>query len=270
MSWHVDQDVLHRYQAGAIDRVVAASVEAHVTECAECRGAFILDESWLEQSWVGIADRVEPGRRRVVERLLMSVGVKQHLARVIALSPAFRVSFVLAVILVMGFAVGASASDPNGWAFRVFLFLAPLLPVAGIALAYGNLVDAAHELTLSSPIDSFRLLMLRAITVLIVSVGIGLVAWPFIEAPGALGPSAWLAPALALTLTTLALASRFEAWVAGAVVGGGWAVAMALAFSSDLETFSPAAPSLYVLAAIVAGLVVAARRNSYDREGANR
>ena len=270
MSWHVDQDVLHRYQTGAIDRVVAASVEAHVTECAECRGDLILDEIWLEQSWAGIADRVEPGRPRVIERLLVSVGVNQHLARVTALSPAFRVSFVLAVILVMGFAVSASASDPNGWAFRVFLFLAPLLPVAGIALAYGSLVDAAHELTLSSPIDSFRLLVLRAITVLIVSVGIGLAAWPFIDTPSAFGPSAWLAPALALTLTTLALASRFEAWIAGAMVAGGWATAMALALAGDLETFNAGAQSVYVLAGIVAGLVVAVRRNSYDREGVGR
>jgi hypothetical protein len=270
MSWHVEPDVLHRYQTGVIDRVVAASVEAHVTECVECRGSLILDERWLEQSWAGIADRVEPGRAGVVERILTSVGLKPHLARVIALSPAFRVSFVLAVILVMGFAVGASASDPNGWAFRVFLFLAPLLPVTGIALAYGNLVDAAHELTLSSPIDSFRLLMLRAITVLIVSVGIGLVAWPFVEAPTAFGPSAWLAPAVALTLTTLALASRFEAWVAGAMVAGGWATAMALALSWDLETFNASAQWVYGLAAVVAGLVMAVRRNSYDREGGSR
>lgn len=270
MSWHVDQDVLHRYQTAAIDRVVAASVEAHVTQCAECRGDLILDQEWMEQSWAGVAEQVEPGRRGVIERLLTSVGVKQHLARVIALSPAFRVSFILAVILVMAFSVGASASDPNGWAFRIFLFLAPLVPVAGIALAYGNLVDAAHELTLSSPIDSFRLLMLRAITVLIVSVGIGLVAWPLIEAPDAFGPSAWLAPALALTLATLALASHFEAWVSGAMVAGGWAVAMALALSWDLETFNTRAQSVYMLAAIVAGLVVAVRRNSYDREGGNR
>jgi len=269
MSWHVEPDVLHRYQTGAIDRVVAASVEAHVTECAECRGDLIIDESWLEQSWASVADRVEPSRPRIIERILTSVGVKQHLARVIALSPAFRVSFVLAVVLVMGFAVSASASDPNGWAFRVFLFLAPLLPVAGIALAYGDLVDAAHELTLSSPIDSFRLLMLRAITVLIVSVGIGLVAWPFVD-PTGFGPSAWLAPAMALTLTTLALASRFEAWIAGAMVAGGWAAAMALALSRDLETFNASVQWLYGLAAVVAGLAVVLRRNSYDREGGSR
>jgi hypothetical protein len=270
MSWHIEATVLRRYEAGAVDRVTAASLEAHVTECAECRGELSRDSDWLEESWSAIADRVEPGLPGVVERLLTSVGVRQHIARVISLSPAFRVSFVVAVALVMAFAVGASVSDPNGWAFRAFLFLAPLLPVAGIALAYGNLVDAAHELTLSSPIDSFRLLMLRAITVLIVSVGLGLIAWPFIEAPAAFGPSAWLAPALALTMATLALTSRFEASLAGALVAGGWAVAMALALSWDLATFNARARSVYLLAAVAAGVVVAVRRNSYDREGGNR
>lgn len=270
MTWHVETDVLHRYQTGTVDRVTAASLEAHVTECAECRDGLLVDTDWVERSWAGVADRVEPGPPGVVERVLTSVGVRQHLARVISLSPAFRLSFVLAVAMVMAFAVGASLSDPTGWAFRWFLVLAPLLPVAGIAVAYGSLVDAAHELTISSPIDTFRLLMLRAITVLVVSIGIGLVAWPFVEAPAAFGPSAWLTPALALTLITLALASRFEAWVAGATVIGGWAVAMAIAFSWDLETFDTRAQSFYLAAAIAAGLIVAARRQSYDREGGHR
>lgn len=270
MSWHVEMEVLHRYQTGTVDRVTAASIESHVTRCAECRGDLTMDTGWLERSWTAIADRIEPGEPRAIERLLALVGVREHLARLISLSPAFRLPFLLAVALVMGFAVMASASDPDGWAFRLFLVLAPLLPVAGIAIAYGNLADAAHELTISSPIDSFRLLMFRAITVLSVSVGLGLIAWPFIEAPGAFGASAWLTPALALTLVTLAFTSRTEAWLAGAMVGGGWVVAMAMAFSWDLEAFDTRAQSVYVVGAIVAGLVVVVRRHSYDREGSHR
>jgi hypothetical protein len=73
-----------------------------------------------------------------------------------------------------------------------------------------------------------------------------------------------------LTLTTLALASRFEAWVAAAMVAGGWAGAMALALSWDLATFNARAQTVYVLGAIVAGLIVAVRRSSYGREGGNR
>jgi hypothetical protein len=267
MSWHVDRDTLRLYQAGTVDRVAAASLEAHVTECDECREGLVVDEGWLDRSWTAIADRVEPGRPSWVEIILSSVGVRQDVARVISLSPAFRLSFLLAVMLVLGFAVAASTSDPNGSAFRIFLVLAPLLPVGGIALAYGHLVDPLHELTLSSPIDSFRLLLLRSITVLVVSVGLGLAAWPLIDAPTAFGPSAWLVPALALTLITLALASRFEAWLSAVMVAGGWVAAMVVAISWDLETFNTRAQPIYLLAALVAGLVVAVQRNSYDREG---
>lgn len=267
MSWHVDRDTLRRYQAGSVDRVAAASLEAHVTACHECREGLVVDEGWLDRSWTAIADRVEPGRPNWVEIVLSSMGVRQDVARVISLSPAFRLSFLLAVTLVLGFAVAASTSDPNGSAFRVFLVLAPLLPVGGIALAYGHLVDPLHELTLSSPIDSFRLLLLRSVTVLVVSVGLGLAAWPLIDAPTAFGPSAWLAPALALSLITLALASRFEAWLSAVMVAGGWVAAMAIAISWDLETFNTRAQPIYLLAALAAALVVGLQRYSYDREG---
>lgn len=267
MRWHVDRDTLERYQAGSVDRVVAASLEAHVTECGECRERLVVDEGWLDRSWAGVADRVEPGRPSLVEIILSAVGVRQDVARVISFSPAFRLSFLLAVVIVLGFAVAASTSDPNGSAFRIFLALAPLLPVGGIALAYGRLVDPLHDLTLSSPIDSFRLLMLRSITVLSVSVGLGLAAWPLIEAPTMFGPSVWLAPALALTLIVLALASRFEMWLSAVMVAGGWMAAMVVAISWDLETFNTRAQPVYLLLAFATGLVVALRRYSYDREG---
>lgn len=270
MSWHVEKDVLHRYQTDDVKPVTAASLEAHLTDCSECRNALMIDAEWLAESWAGIADRVEPGRQGVIERVLTAVGVRQHVARVISLSPAFRLSFILAVVAVLGFAVVASNTSPDGLAFRLFLALAPMLPVAGIAVAYGKLADAAHELNLSSPIDTFRLLMFRAVTVLAVSMGLGLAAWPFVEAPVPFGPSAWLTPALALTLVTLALASRFETWIAGAMVSCGWAVTMVSAFSWRLETFDARAQSIYLAAVLVASLVVVVRRSSYDREGGHR
>lgn len=270
MSWHVDEDVLRRYQTGAVDPVTAASVEAHVTECGDCRATLQVDDGWVERSWAGIADRVEPGRRGLIERLLAGIGVRPDLARVTSLSPAFRLSFILAVVLVMGFAVAASNTNPDGWTFRLFFVVAPLVPVAGIAFAYGQLVDPAHELTLSSPLDSFKLLMLRAVTVLGVSMLLGWVTWVFVEAPLSFGPSAWLAPALALTVVTLALASRFETWVAGAMVAGGWIVATVFALTRELEIFDATAQTVYLAAALAAALVVVLRRHSYDREGGHR
>ncbi len=270
MSWHVDQAVLHRYQTGTADRVTAASLEPHVTQCESCRGLLAVDDEWLERSGAAVADRVEPSPPSLVERGLSAVGVPQNVARLVAVSPALRLSFVLAVALVIGFATAASTSNPNGETFRVFLVVAPLLPVAGVAFAYGRLVDPAYELTMAAPVDSFRLLLLRAATVLTVSIGLGLLAWPFVPAPGSFGLSAWLLPALALTLITLALASRLEMWLAGAMVGGGWVAVMLLAFTWEFETFDTRAQIVYGALIAVAAVVVVLRRNSYDWEGGRR
>ena len=161
-------------------------------------------------------------------------------------------------------------SNPTGGTYRVFLVVAPLLPVAGVAFAYGRLVDPVHDLTMASPIDSFRLLLLRTVTVLAVSIPVGLVAWPMVPAPSSLGFSAWLLPALALTLVTLALSSRFEVWLAGSMVGGGWVAAMLIALAEEYEAFDSAAQIGYAVLAVSAAAVVALRRERYDREGRPR
>ncbi|MGC2239457.1 MAG: zf-HC2 domain-containing protein, partial [Acidimicrobiia bacterium] len=184
MSWHVDVETLTRYQAGSIDRVAATSVEAHVTDCAECRSSVVVEDQWLDRSWTRIADRVEPSRPALVERLLTRAGVPTHWARLAAASPTLRVSFIIAVALVIGFAAVASGSTPDGGSYRVFLAIAPVVPVMGVAFAYGRLVDPAFELTMSAPIDSLRLLLLRASIVLLVSILFGAAAWPFVPVPG--------------------------------------------------------------------------------------
>jgi len=270
MSWHVDELAVRRYQSDEADRVASASLEAHLTGCAQCRGLLMVDRDWLERSWIGVADRVEPGKSGVVESGLTKLGVPSHLARVVAVSPALRISFVLAVALVMGFAALASTSNSTGETYRIFLAVAPLLPVAGVAFAYGRLVDPAHEFTMVAPIDSFRLLMLRAATVLTVSIVLGVVVWPIVPAPGSVGISAWLLPALALTLITLALASRLEVWLAAGLVGGGWVAAMLLALSWEVEAFDGDAQALYAAVALLATGAVLVRRNHYDREGGRR
>ncbi len=192
MSWHVEEKLVLSYQEGAVDRVTGASLEAHLTACADCRGLVKADPAWLESSWRGIAERVEPGKPGPLERLLTAVGVPQHHARLAAVSPALRASYLLAVVLVLGFAVLAAGADPAGRTYLIFLFVAPVLPVAGVAFSYGRRVDPAHELTLATPIDALRLLLLRAASVLVVAVGLGLLAWPLVPdpVPGSLGLAA--------------------------------------------------------------------------------
>ncbi|MEX2374968.1 MAG: zf-HC2 domain-containing protein, partial [Dehalococcoidia bacterium] len=111
MSWHIDAAVIDRYQEGGLDRTAAASVEAHVTGCDRCRRLVSLDAGRLERSWMAVVERVEPSGPGLVERGLSALGVPAHIARIVAVSPALRVSFVLAVVLVTGFAAAASASN---------------------------------------------------------------------------------------------------------------------------------------------------------------
>jgi hypothetical protein len=263
MSWHIDATTLTKYQAGAIDRVTAASLEAHIVACDDCRGRIGADPEWTLRSWDGIAHAVMPGKVGLVERGLARVGLPGHVARLVAVSPVLRASFLLAVAIVTAFAALASASDPGGRAYILFVAVAPLVPVAGIAFAYGRLVDPAYELTVSSPIDTLRLLLIRAASVLLVSILAGLAAWPFVPSPSTLGIAAWLAPAMALTLLTLALASRFPIVVAAGVVVAAWVVLLTAAGIEGFGVFGQSGQAVFLAVAVLAAAAIGLRRDRY-------
>lgn len=268
-TWHADETVVSRYQAGELDRVAAASVEAHLTACGQCRRLVTADPGWLEASWRGVRERVEPGPRPAVERLLAAVGVPEGWARVVAVSPGLRLPFLLAMVAVLAFAgvVAALGSAPD--AHRLFLVVAPLVPVAGVAAAYGRIADPAHEVTVAAPVDGLRLLLVRSATVLATSIGVGLGVWAVVPTPVGLGV-VWLLPALALTLLTLAVASRLEAWLAAAAVAGSWVAATTVAFAQQVDPFTGGFQGLYGVAAVTAMGVMAAARDAYEREGGRR
>lgn len=225
MSWHIDQEVLDRYQSGVADRITAASIEAHLTACAECRGRVPVEADWLEQSWTRIADLVEPGDRLPVERFLTFLGVPAHLARVMAVTPSLRPSWLIAVALTLLFAAVVSRVNPSP-AFDLFVVLAPLVPVAGVAVAYGRIGDPAHEITVATPVDPLRLLLLRAAIVtgfaLVVALGIDL------GMPSSHVTGLWILPALALTLSTLAIGAHLRMWLAAATSAFAWLVTATL------------------------------------------
>ena len=270
MSWHVDSQTLSRYQDGTVDRVSTASIEAHLTHCEQCRGRLAVDAQWLERSWAGIADRVEPGRVGIVEKTLTILGAPSYLARLVVVSPVMRVPFLVSLVLVLGFAVTVANIESPRETIHVFLAVAPLLPVAGVAFAYGPLVDPAHEMTLAAPLDSLFLLLLRAATVLAVAVSVSLVAWAFVPATAAIGVAAWLLPALALTSITLAAASRFPVWAASCVVSAGWLMLVVFSASPDFEVFAGSGQLAFLAATVLAAGVIVLRRHSYNREGGGR
>jgi hypothetical protein len=268
MSWHVETEALHRYQTGHVDRVSAASLETHVTGCAECREGLLVDAEWLEGSWARIAEQVEPGEPSIVERVLTWVGVPPHLARVMAVTPSLRPSWLLAVTLTLVFASLASRlANPGD--FDLFLLVAPLVPVAGVAVAYGRLGDPAHEMSVVTPIDTLRLLLLRVAAVTGFAVVLSTIL--DIAIPLARATGLWILPSLALTLVTLALGTHLAMWTAAATSAAAWltllTVFLARPEEQPMSLFAPEAQVVFLLVALIAALLFALGRDEYRTGG---
>ena len=97
MSWHVDDAVLGRYGAGSLDDANALSVEAHLLGCAACRErtAPLADTARLESVWASVQELVDAPRPTPVERLLLRLGVREHVARLLAATPSLTLSTML-------------------------------------------------------------------------------------------------------------------------------------------------------------------------------
>jgi anti-sigma factor RsiW len=269
MNWHVQSELLERYARGDIDEVQAFSVEAHLPSCAQCRAeiAELVDGARLARVWEGVEERLDAPRRGPIEAGLMRVGVPEHVARLLGATPALRLSWLLACALVLAFAVWAASLRAEGvyW----FLVLAPLLPLAGVAAAYGPDVDPTYEIGLAAPMRSFKLLLVRALAVLVTTsamVTIAALALPGLHSSAA----AWLAPSLGLTLASLALAARISPLTACGTLAvlwmltawAGWRLAQ-----EPLDLFGPAAQLTCALLAAVAALVLARNADSFERRG---
>lgn len=215
-----------------------------------------------------------------------------RLGRIVwAAGPALRGAWTGAVLLV---AVGALALAYGGGsdsARPLLLALAPVVPVAGVALSYGRYADPLYELAATSPSGGLRLLLTRTAAVLTVSVPLLTVAGLLLPAAGPRLPqapaaAAWLLPGLALTLAALALSGYTGCRTGSAVVGGGWLLALAAPvlaaggagrastvsgptarLAQQLSLYFTGAPAQWGWAAGAAlcALLLTARRAAYDR-----
>ena len=118
----------------------------------------------------------------------------------------------------------------------VFLALAPVVPVIGVALAYGPHADRAHEVAVAAPLSGLRLILLRTITVVAAAATVSLFTVLAAPTEGWLR-LAWLLPSLATTATALALATHFGVRRATIGVAIGWlALVILVAQISDDAT----------------------------------
>ena len=272
-TWHADEELLARYAAGEIDDARAYSLEAHLLTCESCREALAgsADRVELDRMWAEVADALDAPGPGVVERGLLRLGLREHIARLLAATPSLRLSWFAAEAVALAFAVVATNAAQGGRrediALLLFLVVAALLPVAGVAAAYGPGVDPTYEVGLAAPMRSFRLLLIRAAAVLGTSIVVASVA--ALALPGLNWTAgAWLLPSLGLTIATLALSTYVRPLVACGAVTFLWMLIAIVATydrTDRLVVFRGGGQLVFLVVIAVSAWVLAQRRFAFEQ-----
>jgi hypothetical protein len=266
-GWHADSALLSSYLAGALDAVVGASVEQHVSRCDTCRAAVghLLEPRLVERTWASIREVVEHPSLPFVVRLARRCGLREPTAVLLAGAASLRGAWLVGAFLSLSFATLAAYAS-GGTALAPFLLVAPLAPVLGVAAAYGPRQDPLEALVATAPYGRTRLILLRTIGVLVsmlpvtVLLGLALPGPPWLAA-------AWLGPALALVPVLLAIAAFVGPRTAATVVSLAWSGVVL----GSTRGFGPTWPveaaqqGVYVLLALAACTVIAVRARA-DRQ----
>jgi hypothetical protein len=253
-AWHVDDDLLDTYAQGRpLPPALTASVETHLERCGHCqaRMAPSTDPVRLDAVWAEVVDAVDAPRVGLVERLLLRLGVAPDTARLLAVTPSLQLSWLTGTAIALTLALAVAHSGDRGVA--LFLALAPVLPVAGVAVAFGARTDPLHEVALAAPYSSYRLLLVRSAAVLAATLALAVPAAALLPSTPWVA-AGWLLPSLALTSTSLALATRVDPVVSSAALSGIWLVLAlsGLAPGRDPLVVATVVPQLLCLVLLVA------------------
>ncbi len=259
--WHADDNLVERYVRGDVGPLDGASLEQHLIHCAKCRGriAAYIDAPPLELVWTRIRDQAQAPAPGLIQRLLMHFGVSEADSLLVSFAPSLRTSWLLSLAVSLGF-LGLSAKYGGSPGLVFFLLLTPLVPVVGVALAYGPDVDPAFEMSLATPYPAARLLLMRTAAVLVTSLPVVLAA--ALLAPARFSTSAsCLVPALTFTAMMLACCTWFRAVVAGVGLGVAWAcvVGAATLNHDPAVVVSPALLLAYAAIGLLAVVVLRLR-----------
>ena len=205
-EYHLTPGIVDLYRVSHLSFEQEASVEAHLLACAACRALLspAIDPQRLETIWDEVVERALTPRPNPVERFLTRCGLSEATVRVVTTTPSLRLAWTLALMAVLVFALMAAGTGEQG--VRWFLVVAPLLPVAGVACAYGPAADPAYELTVAAPYHTVRLILARSCAV--IGTCVFLTGLTSLFLPAGAPAVAWLLPSLALSAATLALATR--------------------------------------------------------------
>lgn len=225
----------------------------------------MIDQARIDANWRAITFELDAPIPSRLERVLRRVGFSSATARLVGATPALRRSWVAALAAVVLIGLGSADTDPSSLA--AMLTLAPLIPVLGVALAYGPAADPVHEIGLATPMRGLRLLMIRSATVLTVAIGVLASSVLISSAPGSLA-FVWLLPGLALSSLTVGAMTMTTPRRAVAAVAVGWllvATFARVAASDSLAMFRPAGQVIALAVAAGAAVVIVKRHESFDR-----
>lgn len=271
--WHADQNLRAMYAADTLSRSQAASVESHMMSCASCRAAMtgLLPPDRLTRNLDSVLDSVDQPRRPRFESVVALLGVPEHVARLLAISPSERGPWFAGVVMAFLVAVAAEALGAYEDAFFALLVMAPLLPLAGVTVATTFRRDPLGELVTAVATPAFSLFLMRALAVVAPTIVVAVSA--AMLTPGDGWESVlWLLPSFGLMMATLALGSWFPIRAVAWVLGAAWVTAAAIgangAPAADLVAgYAPFRPvgqlALFALS-LIAGAVAVARSDSFD------
>jgi len=226
-----------------------------------------IDQGRLAANFAAIEAELDAPRASLLARFLKRVGVEDRIVPLVTATPALRRSWILAVMVAMLFALNAASSAAGDGTDRIVVFLtvAPLVPILGVALAFGPAVDPTHEVSIAAPMDGFRLFLVRAITVFVSGTAMLLVGSLLVPTGGA-ARIGWLLPALATTAITMALSTRVDPRMAAGGVGSLWVIVVV--FVSQTATpsamFGPITQVLSVVATVAAAVMFLRERRHLD------
>lgn len=267
--WHLEPEVVDAYLDATLDDARAASLEAHMATCPACRAlvADRTDHDELDALWHDLVDRLDDEPSSRMTRTLVWLGVREDTARLLGSVPLLSSPWAAAVVLVMAAAwVLHAAVEARAADVVLFLYVAPLLPMLGVAAAYGPLVDESHEVTVATPYPTYRLALLRTAGAAAVVTAAGFVAALTLPGPW-LDAVRWVLPALALSAVAFALLGRLPPVPVALTLAFAWMVfagALAWSMGDRGAPFEPAVQLVYLALAAVAGIVAARSPGRFD------
>lgn len=265
MTWHIVGGQIDDYLDGGVDGPVAASIEAHIVTCSDCRDRLAqrTPAQELAASWEGVERRIDADPVGGPARLLRRLGVSERHVRLLAPTVPLRLAWLASVALALGTAALLARGAPGGASVRVLVYLtvAAIVPLAAVAAALSAASEPAAEVAVAAPLEAVHVMGLRASVALAATVAVALTTGVLATGPWT-EAALWLLPSLAMCSLTTALSGRIDPVLAATTVGVAWVCSVSLWVATTHDRLAPfrTAPQLAYLALTAIAITLVLRR----------